>query len=441
MNRNSLPKLSLFPLTTEVNSVGHVYIGGCDCVELVKEYGTPLYVFDELTLCSKCREFQTEFTKRYSDTLVIYASKAFLNRALALILKEEGLGLDVVSGGELSLAQSVEFPKDKVYFHGNNKTEGELKQALDWGIGRIVVDNLYELDLVHRLAGDMGITQPVLLRLTPGVDPHTHRYTTTGVLDSKFGFPLATGQAETAVVQAISDSNLDLVGFHFHLGSPIPEVSPYQLAIDIVLRFAKEMEVKHGFHLREFSPGGGFAVQYKIGYPVPSVADYAEAIISKLTSIADELGLTYPRLIVEPGRGIVAQAGVALYTVGAVKEIPEVRSYICVDGGIGDNVRPALYEANYEALVANRVNEKESARVTIAGRFCESGDILIRDVNLAPVSPGDVIAIPANGAYSIPMASNYNMVPKPAIVLVKDGKAGLIRRRESYQDLMNLDVI
>ena len=441
MSRSSSPKLSLFPLASEVDSRGHLYIGGCDSVALAKEYGTPLYVFDELTLRSKCQEFQAEFTKRYSDTLILYASKAFLNRALALIFKEEGLGLDVVSGGELSVAQSVAFPPDKVYFHGNNKTMDELKLALDWGIGRVVVDNLRELDLVDALAGEMGISQGILLRLTPGVDPHTHRYTTTGILDSKFGFSLTNGQAEAAVARAMSSSSLRLVGFHFHLGSPVPDTSPYQLAMDLALRFAKQMEAKHNSQLKEFSPGGGFAVKYTVDSSTPGIADYADAITSRLTSMADQLGLAYPKCIIEPGRAIVGQAGVALYTVGAIKEIPRVRKYVCVDGGIGDNVRPALYEAKYEALVANKVSEEETTKVTIAGRYCQSGDILVRDVTVAPVSAGDIIAIPVSGAYSIPMASNYNMVPRPAIIMVRNGKARLIRKRESYQDLMTLDSI
>ncbi|MGA7677118.1 MAG: diaminopimelate decarboxylase [Dehalococcoidia bacterium] len=439
MHQSDLSKLSLFPLTKDIDSHGHLHIGGCDCVELVKKFGTPLYVLDEATLRSKCQEFKTEFTKRYSNTLIIYASKAFLNRALAIIFKEEGLGLDVVSGGELSVAQSVDFPPEKVYFHGNNKTADELKLALDWGIGRIVVDNFDELELLNSLAGEMGVRQTILLRLTPGVDPHTHRHTTTGILDSKFGFPLATGQAETAVTKAMAASNLNLIGLHFHLGSPIPDTSPYQIAISLVLNFAKDMETKHGFHLTELSPGGGFAVRYTADYRTPSIADYAEAITAKISSLANELGLTFPKLIIEPGRAIVAQAGVALYAVGSIKEIPGVRKYICVDGGMGDNIRPSLYEARYDVLVANKASDGESTNVTIAGKYCESGDILARDVSLASVSAGDIIAIPVSGAYSIPMSSNYNMVTRPAIVMVKDGKARLIRKRESYKDLMRLD--
>ncbi len=435
------PKLPLFPITREVNRHGHLCIGGCDCVNLAEEFGTPLYVFDEDTIRAKCREFRREFTSRYADTLVIYASKAFLNPALANIIKEEGLGLDVVSGGELAVAQSVEFPGNKVYFHGNNKTLAELTQALAYGIECIVVDNFSEIDLLDSLASKNAVKQKVMVRLTPDVDPHTHRYTTTGVLDSKFGFPLVTGQAEAAVKRVTSAPNLVLEGFHFHLGSPILETSPYQIAIDIVLNFASTMHKKYGVQLRQFSPGGGFAVRYTVDSHVPATAEYAEAITSKLSRLTSELGLSRPKLIVEPGRAIVAQAGVALYKVGAIKEISGVRNYICVDGGIGDNIRPALYGAKYEAVVANKVWQTESVKVTITGRYCESGDILIRDMMLAPINTGDLIAVPVSGAYSIPMSSNYNLVPRPAIVLVKGGKARLIRKREDYRHLMSLDAI
>ena len=441
MNTNKVPKLSLFPLTTEINNQGHLCVGGCDVVALAKEYGTPLYIFDEFTLHHKCREFKAEFTKRYPDTLVIYASKAFLNKALALIFKEEDLGLDVVSGGELSIAHSANFPLDKVYFHGNNKTPEELELALNWGIGRVVVDNFYELELLSRLAKGKGIIQDILLRLTPGVDSHTHEYTTTGTLDSKFGFPLATGQAEEAVKRALSASSLNLLGFHFHLGSLIFETKPYELAIELVLRFAQEMKGNFGFQLSEFSSGGGFAVQYTLDSKVPAIADYAQAITGKLNGLISLLELGPPRLIIEPGRAIVGQAGVAVYAVGTIKEVPRVRKYVCVDGGISDNIRPALYGAKYEALIASKALGAEEGPVTIAGKLCESGDILIRDTNLASVSPGDIIAIPVCGAYSIPMWSNYNALPRPAIVMVDQGEAHLIRRRESYQDLMSLDTI
>jgi len=441
MNTSKAPELALFPLTAEVNNRGHLVIGGCDIVDLVNEFGTPLYLFDESTLLHKCREFKDEFGKYHPDTLVIYASKAFLNRALALIFKEEGLGLDVVSGGELSIAHSVDFPLDKVYFHGNNKTPEELDLALDLGVGRIVVDNFYELELLNKLVGERGMRQNILLRLTPGVDPHTHQYTTTGTIESKFGFPLATGQAGEAVDQALSASNLNLLGFHFHLGSPVPEIQPYELAIELVLRFAQEMGKKFELNLSEFDIGGGFAVPYTLDAEVPTIADYARALTGKLNGLISGLGLGRPRLIIEPGRAIVGQAGVALYKVGAIKEIPGIKKYVCVDGGISDNIRPALYGAKYEALVANKSLEAEREVVTIAGKLCQSGDILVRDINLASVHPGDIIAIPVCGAYSIPMSSNYNALPRPAIVVVKEGRGRLIRRRETYQDLINLDLI
>ncbi|MGQ9546547.1 MAG: diaminopimelate decarboxylase [Dehalococcoidia bacterium] len=441
MNTKSVAQLALFPLTAEVNSQGHLVIGGCDIVELAEGFGTPLYVFDELTIRRRCREFKDEFCRHYPDTLVIYACKAFLNRALAVIFEEEGVGLDVVSGGELSIAHSVDFPLDKVYFHGNNKTLEELNLALDWGVGRIVVDNLCELELLEKLARERGVRQDILLRLTPGVDPHTHQYTTTGTIESKFGFPLATGQAEEAVKHASSASNLNLLGFHFHLGSPVSEIQPYKLAMEVVLRFAQEMGGKLGFALREFNIGGGFAVRYTLDSEVPKIADYAQALTGELNGLVAELELMRPRLIIEPGRAIAGQAGVAVYKVGAIKEILGIKKYVCVDGGMSDNVRPALYGAKYEALVANKAVEPRKEVVTIAGKLCESGDILIRDINLAAVQPGDIIAIPVCGAYCIPMSSNYNALPRPAIVMVKEGRGRLIRRRETYQDLLTLDVI
>jgi len=432
--------LPLFPLTTKINNHGHICIGGCDVTDLTREFGTPLYLFDEFTLRHRCREFKSEFNRYYRDTMVVYAGKAFLNRAFATILKEEGIGLDVVSGGELSIAHFTDFPTAQVYFHGNNKTQEELELGLDWEIGRFVVDNFYELELLNSLAKERKIKQNILLRLTPGVDPHTHKYTTTGTLDSKFGFPLPTGQAKEAVKQAMIASNLKLVGLHFHLGSPIFQTTPYELAIEIILNFAADMRGKFGLQLNELSIGGGFAVQYTLDSTAPCAADYAKAISDKLNSIIPQTGLNFPRLIIEPGRAIVGQAGIALYKVGAIKEIPGVKKYVCVDGGMNDNIRPALYSARYEAMVASKASSPERDVVTIAGKLCESGDILSRDATIASASPGDIIAIPVCGAYCIPMASNYNAMLKPAIVMVNDGKAHLIRRRETYQDLVTLDI-
>lgn len=433
-------KLSaILPDTALLNESGHLSIGGCDLVRLAEEFGTPLYIFDEVTLRRRCTEYGTEFGSRYPDTLVIYACKAFINRALAQLFKEEGLGLDVVSAGELAIAKSVDFPLSKVYFHGNNKTREELELALNWGVGRIVVDNFYELSLLTEVAKKAGIVQDILLRLCPGIDPHTHRYVATGVADSKFGFPMA--QAKEALARSLSAPNLNLVGLHVHLGSLIYELEPYQETVEVVLRFAAEMRDERGFELLEFSPGGGFAIQHTLDTPAPSTADFAQAITSPLLSVTEELGLHQPRLIVEPGRGIVGRAGVALYQVGAIKEIPGVRKYISVDGGIGDNIRPALYGARYEAIAANKMAADEMEVVTIAGRYCQSGDVLIRDISMPKLEPGDIIAVPCSGAYSIPMASNYNAVLKPAIVLVKEGEARLIRRRETHEDLIRRDIL
>jgi diaminopimelate decarboxylase len=430
--------LAILPHTAQVNNNDHLLIGGCDVVGLAQEFGTPLYVFDEATLHQRCAEYRQEFGSRYPNSAVIYACKAFINRSLAQILKEEGLGLDVVSAGELAIAKSVDFPLDRVYFHGNNKTREELELALEGGVGRIVVDNLYELSLLNEVAGRAGVVQDILLRLTPGIDPHTHRYIATGAIDSKFGFPLA--QAEEALAWALEAENLNSIGLHVHLGSLIRELEPYHKAVEIVLEFAAKMRNKFGFELLEFSPGGGFAVQYTLDIPAPATADYAEAITSTLLGRAKELGLAPPKLVVEPGRAIVGRAGVALYRVGATKDIPGIRKYVFIDGGMGDNIRPALYGSKYEAIVANKAMDENVEVVTIAGRFCESGDVLIRDIGLPKVVPGDIIAVPVSGAYSLPMASNYNASLRPAIVLVKEGKAKLIRRRETYEDLMRCDL-
>jgi len=432
-------RLSLFPSTAEVNDQGRLVIGGCDTVELAAEFGTPLYLFDETSLRSRCAEFKSEFGQRYKDTAVVYAAKAFINGALATVLKEEGLGLDVVSGEELGIAQSVGFPLDKVYFHGNNKSAAELMRALKWGVGRIVVDNFYEMEMLVAMAEERGSTADILLRITPGVEPHTHKYIATGVLDSKFGFPLASG--EGALTQAMSASKLNLVGLHFHIGSSIFKIEPYQEAIGIILDFAAEMRRKHQFELRELDVGGGFAIQYTLDNPAPPISVYAEVIASGVIDKCQQLELPLPRLVIEPGRSIVGSAGVALYTVGVVKEIPGVRRYVSVDGGMADNIRPALYGAKYEAVVADKMNGKKEGEVTIAGRFCESGDVLIRDIALPSVAAGDIIAMPGCGAYCLPQASNFNASLKPPIVLVNRGRARLIRRRESFADLTRCDIV
>jgi len=442
-----LPLAGILPLTAAVGDDGHLTIAGCDAVALAREFGTPLYVFDEETLRHQCREFQAQFRSRHPDTAVSYAGKAYLGRALAALLAEEGMNLEVVSGGELAIARSVGFPPERINFHGNNKSEGELREALAGGIGRVAVDNFHELALLGRLAEEAGRRQAIWLRLSPDIDPHTHHHTTTGVLDSKFGFPITTGQAEEAVEQALASPSLELLGLHAHLGSPIFEVEPFQRAVDVLMAFAARVAQRHGLRLRELSPGGGFAVQYLEDVPAPAVAEYADAIVGALRQAERAYGLPSSRLIVEPGRAVVSRACVALYSVGASKDIPGVRKYVAVDGGMSDNIRPALYGARYSALVANKLGPStgsgqagEGERVTIAGKFCESGDVLLRDAYLPRLEAGDLLAVAMAGAYSLPMSSNYNASLRPAIVMVKDGAARLIRRRETYDDLMRCDV-
>ena len=431
--------ISLFPFTAGVNAQDRLTVGGCDAVELAREFGTPLLVFDDATLRGMCRGFADAFASRYANSGVLYASKAFVNAAVARLVAEEGLGLDVVSGGELAVAHAAGADMNNVYFHGNNKTPDELEYALDVGCGRVVVDSFYELDLLNEIAKRRGTTQDILLRLSPSVDPHTHAATTTGILDSKFGFSIETGDSTTAIRQALAASNLDLIGLHFHLGSPIFELEPYAIAIDTVLTYLAPF-IGEGLNMREFSPGGGFAIGYVRDQLPPSVEDYAEVIASTFRRRCDDLGFGEPKLIVEPGRSIVGRAGVALYTVGAIKTIPTVRKYVSLDGGMGDNIRPALYGSEYEAVVASRMSDAPAETVTLAGKYCESGDVLVRDVEMPVLEAGDVIAIPASGAYAPSMASNYNLNGRPAIIIASDGEARLIRRRETFADMMALDV-
>jgi diaminopimelate decarboxylase len=370
---------------------------------------------------------------------VVYACKAYINKALARIFMEEGLGLDVVSGGELAVARSVEFPMERVYFHGNNKSGEELLIALSWGIGCVVVDNFQELTTLQELAAKAGKRQPILVRVSPDVDPHTHAYISTGVLDSKFGFPIKTGDAEKAIVQALKSPNLELVGLHFHLGSSIFETEPYAIAMKVVLEFAAPLK-KAGFRLSELNSGGGFAIAYTRDQNPPTVQEYAHVIVGSMVENCHRLGLDPPRLVLEPGRAIVGPACVAIYQVGVIKDIPGVRKYVAVDGGMGDNIRPALYGAVYEAFLANRMKDEAVEKVTVAGKYCESGDILVKDVTLPKVRHNDLVALPASGAYCPPMSSNYNLFSRPAVVMVKDEKARLIRRRETIEDMTCCDL-
>lgn len=431
-------RLPLFPLTAEINKKDHLIIGGCDTVELAVEFGTPLYIYDEVTLRERCTEFKREFGDRYPTT-VNYSCKAFINKAVLKLFAEEGLGLDVVSGGEIGYARAFGFPVEKIDFPGNNKSAEELILAVESGVGHIVVDNLYELDMLREITGHLNRRQKILLRITPGVDPGTHRYETTGNRDSKFGIPIAT--AEKAVGKALSMPEVDLTGLHFHVGSQVTYTESYKQAVSIILDFAAEMEKKSGFELKELSVGGGYAHQYTMDTTVPSIYDYAEIITGTLSERCRELGLHPPHLIIEPGRSMVARAGVALYTTGVIKDIPGIKRYVSIDGGIADNVLPAFYQVNFEAVAANKMSSAGTDKVTICGKYCESSDILIRDIELPEMTAGDIIAIPGCGAYNLTESTNYNMSFKPAVVMVKDGEARLIRRRETLDDLTRCDLV
>ncbi len=430
-------RLPLFPTGAQVNSAGHLVVGGCDATELAARFGTPLYVYDEAQLRRNCQEVKGEFGKRYPNSRVIFACKAATLKAVLKVVQEEGFGLDIVSGGELSIAHAAGFPTAEICFPGNNKSADELRLALELGVGRIVVDNFHELAMLSEMAGDRDRKVDILLRLTPNVDPHTHKYTITGSLDSKFGLPL--DRADEAVKMVMATPALNLMGFHFHIGSQIFEVDPYVGALEHVLDIAAELTKKYHFSLKELSMGGGFAVQYVLDQPAPAIAYYADPITATLKARAAKLHLPLPKLIIEPGRFIVARAGVAIYTIGSMKEIPGVRTYVAVDGGMADNIRPALYQAKLEAVVANRMRASTTGKYTIAGKFCESGDILITDIELPAPASNDLLAVPVCGAYNIPESMNYNAFYKPAVVMVRDGRARLIRRRETVDDLLRTE--
>ena len=433
--------LKLFPSTAKINK-GRLTIGGCDTVALVKEFGTPLYIFDEAALRGRCSEYRKAFQKRYPDSSISYACKAYINKALAELFNEEGLSLDAVSAGEIAIAKETGFPMRRVYFNGNNKSRAEMEEAVAWGVKYIIVDNFYELSLLNDVAKAAKVRQDILLRLSPGIDPHTHAYLTTGNVDSKFGFLMS--QAGDAVTQAMASKWLNLVGLHFHIGSQLFDLKPYIKSIKVVVDFAADMKRDNGFEMRMLVTGGGLGIAYLNEHEPPSVDDFAETITSNVIKRCKAAKLELPHLVVEPGRSIVGQAGVALYTAGAIKDIEGVRKYVLVDGGMSDNIRPSLYGAQYEAMIANKAGETAKPimeRVTIGGKYCESGDILIKDIDMPRIESGDIIAVPCCGAYCLSMASNYNASLKPPIVLVRDGKARLIRRRETYKDLIKCDIV
>lgn len=425
--------------TMRVNEKGHLEIGGCDCVELARRFGTPLYVMDEALIRENCRRYKNAFAQNYpAEARVCYAGKAFLTLAMCRLVWEEGLYLDVASGGELFTALQAKFPPERIYMHGNFKSEEELKLAVRNGVGRVVVDCMEELERLNSIAEAEGKVADILLRLTPGVEAHTHEYIRTGQIDTKFGFHIENGIAFEAVKRALSLKNLRLHGFHCHIGSQVFETEPYRIAAEQVFSFAAAVRSETGFEMRELNLGGGLGVRYVPEDDPPSIETFVAQICSTVKGFAEKYGFDLPVLAVEPGRSIVGEAGTTLYTIGVVKEIPNVRTYVSVDGGMSDNPRPALYGARYFAVVANKADQPADKIVTVAGKHCES-DILIKDIALASPQPGDILAVFTTGAYHYSMASNYNRFPRPAVVFVKDGEAKLVVRRETYDDLLKCD--
>ena len=437
----SASDLELFPITANLSRENNITVGGCDLADLAIKYGTPLYVYDKETIRHMCQLFLGNFRENYENSHVEYSSKAFANPTVSKIIEKEGLKMDIVTGGELAFAKSAGFSPQNLNFHGNNKDRHELSEALAYGVGRITIDSFHEIELLNHISSEFNLVQPVLLRLSPSVDPHTHLLTTTGVLDSKFGFSIETGAAEESVKKAMSAPNLEVMGFHFHLGSPIFQLEPYTQAIDYVLDFAARMEQQHGLKMKEFNPGGGFAIGYTNEKLPPSIEEYAYHICNAVKTGCDKYGLDEPALTVEPGRAIIGRAGVAIYQIGGIKRIPNVRVYVSVDGGMGDNIRPALYGSEYTVRRLTDPYATPNEQVTIVGKYCESGDFLARDVILPTPKSGEFLCTPAAGAYAVPMASNYNMSPRPAILLVNDGDEQLIRKRETYEDLLSTSLV
>ena len=425
-----------------INEKGHLTVGGADAVELAREYGTPAYIIDENAVRANCRAYRQAAVKYFGeDALPLYASKALCFAAMYKIAAEEGMGIDCVSGGELYTARCAGFPAERIYFHGNNKTDRDISDAMDMGVGTFVVDNLDELYAISDAAQSRGIAQRILLRITPGIDPHTHKAISTGSIDSKFGTAIETGQAMDIVKKAIDAKGIHLAGLHCHVGSQIFDIEPFSDAADIMVRFIAEIKKECGYEIDELNLGGGLGVRYteydrQIDYPT-AIRDIASVV----TDYCRNNGIKMPRVILEPGRSLVAASGATLYTVGSVKEIPDFRTYVSVDGGMPDNPRYALYQSQYTALIANKATEEKTQRVTIAGRCCESGDLIGENMPLQRAERGDILAVLVTGAYNYSMASNYNRLPRPPVILVKDGEPRIAVRRETYEDLVRNDLL
>ncbi|MBQ6019207.1 MAG: diaminopimelate decarboxylase [Clostridia bacterium] len=424
-----------------INALGRLTVGGADTVALAGKYGTPLMVYSEDGVRRNCRKFVSSIRDNYGGNgLVMYASKAFSCLEMYRICDSEGMGVDVVSGGEIHTALKAGFPAERILFHGNNKTRRELETALDAGVGRYVVDNFPEMELLDRLAGEKGVCARVLLRITPGIDAHTHDFIKTGLIDSKFGFTLETGEAFDAVRRATEKRNLDFVGVHCHIGSQIFDIDPFEHAAVVMLDFIRRIRDELGFEPEELDLGGGFGIKYLDDDDPEDFTEYMRRVAAVVKNKCAEEGLRVPFILIEPGRSIVGAECVTLYTVGGVKRIPGVRTYVSIDGGMADNPRYILYQAAYQLTCANRAAEPRDTIVTLAGKCCESGDLIQENAPLQAVAPGDIVAVMTTGAYNYSMASNYNRIPRPAVLMVSGGKERMIIRRETDEDLVRLDM-
>jgi diaminopimelate decarboxylase len=428
----------IYPHTTVHNAAGHLEIGGCDVVDLAREFGTPLFIYDEQTLRDQCRAYHATFGKLTDLYEIVYASKAFSCRAMAELVAQENLSLDVATGGELAAARAAGFPPQRIYFHGNNKSVAEIEFGLDCGIGHFVVDSFEEIDRLEGAAAARGVRQEVLVRVTPGVRPNTHDFVQTGQQDSKFGFGLSDGLAAEAVKRLRGAQHLSLVGIHAHIGSQIFELDSYRREVEVLFIALDEWRRDFGFECCIFNIGGGLGIRYTEADMPSSIAEFAQVGVTAVREGAERHGMIVPKLFVEPGRSIAGKAAVTAYTVGTVKVIPGVRTYVAIDGGMSDNLRPMLYDSRYEAMLANKAEAPATDVVTIAGKHCESGDVLVRDVHIAPPQPGDILVTPATGAYGYAMANNYNAQPRPAVVLVAGGRARVIIERETWDDVLRL---
>lgn len=412
-----------------------LYFDGCDTTALARTYGTPLYVYSQTALENRFRALHTEFLDKWPNTRAAYAAKALCTPALLKLVRDAGLCVDVVSGGELTCALAAGFPPERVEFNGNNKLPAELELAVERGVGRIILDGLQELPLLESICARKGKKMKVLYRVTPGVRADTHDYIITGKKDSKFGIPLDEDILYPAVQAAIDSPWVDLLGFHFHVGSQLFEVRPYLEALEVVLGLVGESWKRFGYAMTELNVGGGFGIRYTDEAP-RGYGWYLDPIMARVEAFFRDLGLPRPAVVTEPGRSVVGEAGLTLYTVGSIKEIPGVRKYVAVDGGMTDNIRPALYQAKYRAIAANKAEAPAAETVTVCGKCCESGDILLRDAALPALEGGDLLAVLSTGAYGYAMASNYNSNPIPAVVLVKEGRSGLMVRRQTWEDLL-----